>query len=220
MPAPEPARDRQAIAPTAIQRECPVVAAPDVLRLEGEVGEMPREIPVHISSYLIDAEIVRGAMGVVYKARQKELNRTAADLCGRIGDKSLCDPLVIALGAETDPAARVAICGALARVGERSACPALVDALGDRDASVREAAAAALSSLTGQSFGADAAKWSAWLAGRWWTVASPASRDAVHRQRSSVNPPRERPLNVCQYRCGPGPQERASASIAAIVFPV
>ena len=41
-------------------------------------GTIPREIPVRLGRYLIDNVIGRGAMGVVYRARQEGLNRTVA----------------------------------------------------------------------------------------------------------------------------------------------
>ncbi|GEM_PF-2683341 len=93
------------------------------------------------------------------------MRRGAADLCARLGDRSLSDPLVLALGAEADASVRAALCDALGKSGEKTACPSLVEALRDSDVAVRRSAGAALGALTGQSFGTDAEKWSAWLAG-------------------------------------------------------
>ncbi|MEK7865766.1 MAG: HEAT repeat domain-containing protein [Planctomycetota bacterium] len=94
-----------------------------------------------------------------------EMRRGAADLCGRLADRSLSDTLVLALGGESDASVRTALCDALAKSGEKAACSSLVEALREEDAAVRQAAASALAALTGQSFGTDREKWSAWLAG-------------------------------------------------------
>lgn len=40
--------------------------------------KVPREIPVRLGRYLIDGEIVRGGMGVVYRGRQEGLDRVVA----------------------------------------------------------------------------------------------------------------------------------------------
>lgn len=51
-------------------------------------------------------------------------------------------------------------CYALGALGERRAAPVLIDLLADKD--LESSAAQALEALTGERFGADAAKWSAW----------------------------------------------------------
>ena len=49
-----------------------------VERLTLKVGDLPRELPVRLGHYAIEREIGRGAMGVVYQARQEGLNRVVA----------------------------------------------------------------------------------------------------------------------------------------------
>jgi predicted Ser/Thr protein kinase len=63
----------QQIPPTVLQQ-----SAAERKRLSPLVGDIPREIPVRLGKYLIDAEIGRGAMGVVYRARQDGLDRIVA----------------------------------------------------------------------------------------------------------------------------------------------
>ncbi len=47
-------------------------------KLRAKVGDIPREIPVRLGRYLIDSEIGRGAMGIVYRAHQDGLDRIVA----------------------------------------------------------------------------------------------------------------------------------------------
>jgi HEAT repeat protein/predicted Ser/Thr protein kinase len=59
----------QEIPPTVLKRKT---------GLRTKVGDIPREIPVRLGRYLIDGEIGRGAMGVVYRAHQDGLDRIVA----------------------------------------------------------------------------------------------------------------------------------------------
>lgn len=47
-------------------------------KMEVQTGDVPREMPVRLGKYLIDAMVGQGAMGVVYRARQEGLDRVVA----------------------------------------------------------------------------------------------------------------------------------------------
>jgi len=63
----------QDIPPTVVKKQ-----SPSKTGLRAKVGDIPREIPVRLGRYLIDGEIGRGAMGVVYRAHQDGLDRIVA----------------------------------------------------------------------------------------------------------------------------------------------
>ena len=63
----------QDIPPTVVKKPRPSKPG-----LRAKVGDIPRVIPVRLGQYLIDSEIGRGAMGVVYRAHQDGLDRIVA----------------------------------------------------------------------------------------------------------------------------------------------
>ena len=74
------------------------------------------------------------------------VRRTAADILGRIADRSAVSPLVSALR-DTDAGVRRAALRALAAIGDPNAIPGIRTVLSDTNAGVRETAASALGRL-------------------------------------------------------------------------
>src|SRR5262249_24166961 len=68
----------------------------------------------------------------------------------------------VAAEAKAEPATRQAALWALGRSGRKQAFPLLLERLGGDGEALRRAAAAAPPDLTGQDFGADAARWKGW----------------------------------------------------------
>jgi len=78
-----------------------------------------------------------------------------------VGD-ILADRAILGLK-QKSPALRLGAVKTLGARGDRRAVEPLIEILGDDNEQVREAAAEALKSITGQDFGGDAAKWKDWL---------------------------------------------------------
>ncbi|MBK7976857.1 MAG: HEAT repeat domain-containing protein [Deltaproteobacteria bacterium] len=74
------------------------------------------------------------------------------------------DPLIVALGNETDAAAAVEIMKALAALGDKRAAPHIIEKLSSADPRVSRTAHSALTRLAGQDLGDTADRWRAWAA--------------------------------------------------------
>jgi len=81
---PEPAEPEEPELPasTVIDGDAPTLLRSAAERpaagLRVRTGEIPRQIPVRLGRYLVEDRVGRGAMGIVYKARQEDLNRVVA----------------------------------------------------------------------------------------------------------------------------------------------
>ncbi|MCI0342836.1 MAG: HEAT repeat domain-containing protein [Planctomycetales bacterium] len=106
--------------------------------------------------------------GEAFKALEKSLGdpnsmvrwQAVKGLAKRTEPRAL-DLLVEALRAEKGLLRRVLV-DALGERGDRRAVPALLEALADEDSEVRRRAVRALEKLSGESLGAETAKWTAW----------------------------------------------------------
>jgi HEAT repeat protein len=102
-----------------------------------------------VRAQIVEA-LVRHGAGVVsllvdqLRVEELETRQAAAVALGRIGDGRATPALVEAL---EDPDLAVPAAGALARIGDRDAFEGLLALLGHRDASIRQAAIAALNSI-------------------------------------------------------------------------
>jgi hypothetical protein len=85
---------------------------------------------------------------------------TAAHALGCLGSVEAVDTLVQSGMADSDERVRRNACRALGRIGDKRAVPPLIAALADPES--KDAAASALTIISGQDFGADQAKWQAW----------------------------------------------------------
>ena len=74
------------------------------------------------------------------------------------------DPLIVALGNETDASATVELMKALAALGDKRAAPHLVEKLSSTDPRVSRTAHSALTRIAGQDLGDTPDKWRAWAA--------------------------------------------------------
>ncbi len=92
---------------------------------------------------------------------------------GRIGDASAAGDLLEVLRSAFDPALRASAAEALGRIGGETAVPLLIEALSRDAPTVRQQAANALRSLTGERWGNDAAAWRRWWESRGSTPAPP-----------------------------------------------
>jgi HEAT repeat protein len=102
-----------------------------------------------VRAQIVEA-LVRHGAGVVtllveqLRSEDLETRQAAAVALGRIGDRRATAPLVQTLH---DVDVAVPAAGALARIGDRDAFEGLLTLLGNRDASIRQAAIAALNSI-------------------------------------------------------------------------
>jgi HEAT repeat protein len=102
-----------------------------------------------VRAQIVEA-LVRHGAGVVallteqLRVEDLETRQAAAVALGRIGDSRATAALVQSLN---DPELAVPAAGALARIGDRAAFEGLLALLGSRDASIRQAAIAALNSI-------------------------------------------------------------------------
>ena len=92
------------------------------------------------------------------------IRAAAAQAIVNIGAQESADEVLAALGREQDRATRIQLAGAVQKFRLVKAIEPLISWLGDSDENIKKVAEATLQLLSGESFGQDADKWSAWWA--------------------------------------------------------